>query len=903
MRSKLYHKYNSRARVETREDVITPLDHEAVEAAERIGASIEALGYDLSSNSYFSLSESDSDDRYEPVSPTTSQTAEQVNETYSPSCFDEDTASTDFLDHSINEQTYTGRYMHTSPVGKDSTGGNNGLFDSPSTEYQYSHGTIEEEKMDRGNAMNSVTSDDFLSVVQPWRESSDIPNKEDKMETGNTSLSMTDLLLAHQTRKRHQRMRSSTTRDLNHIFLSDKQDQPIQYSHHDEQLVDITKESALDTGPLLLDAASRGPRRGKRMNQPCTSTKSDTIFQGQDKAITVSGVSSVDLHKTSSISKEKGTFTVSRSEAKVSKANTLIIRRDASKVIKSQSSISRWGSPRRTTPDEQYLLRNNTTCLEHEMGSDIALAHEQNTRIERSYPKIGLMKRFSDKAVFPRMSPVDLATKTDDRVSAYIPSTTNTNITAKRPVNKRFETFNPQVSDSQGLTMPVATTTNILMGTGDNAPVTSGTGAKVLNTHAVRSEVVINSVTHEALDISTHKDLRMSTKPVQVSSEKMSFMKRSRRGFKRLAQSTTNATVGSIKNMMSSSAKGKRDASLSHVLIESEPTTTLVDSVETCLTPVEKLLDTKPPKFISKKVKCRGPYIKPASLIHLPSIGEVIEANSSEKFENVMAMTNTDLNDVYPIYPQTFFDTQPEQDTVDTALTRRKEDAVTSQVGDDFVENDILPKPGVSDDVSLSNWLRTSKTANISNAPASWLKCFANISIERDPDNCKEVFKDEASEEDDDEVKADIHEKQQSSFFSCCGFGYPRTGTEKSHAHDMDSESSKSQSTFDNDEFEEFVEAVRTLSLTYPTNEIGSIASLAQEDDISVSDERYNTITKAVAVIKRHAALYEVTEEELVSALAYRTEQQESDDWMMEVGEATDDFFDQVGNYLRIRGR
>ena len=57
----------------------------------------------------------------------------------------------------------------------------------------------------------------------------------------------------------------------------------------------------------------------------------------------------------------------------------------------------------------------------------------------------------------------------------------------------------------------------------------------------------------------------------------------------------------------------------------------LADEVETCLTPTEKLIDTKPPKFISKKAKNRGPYIKAAPFILLPSIGEVIENNSSEK--------------------------------------------------------------------------------------------------------------------------------------------------------------------------------------------------------------------------------------------------------------------------------
>ena len=217
-----------------------------------------------------------------------------------------------------------------------------------------------------------------------------------------------------------------------------------------------------------------------------------------------------------------------------------------------------------------------------------------------------------------------------------------------------------------------------------------------------------------------------------------------------------------------------------------------------------------------------------------------------------------------------------------------------------------MSKSDIFDDISLSNGLQSSRAINKPNIPASWLKCFANASMDRDTDDvvrCEKAFVDEASE-DEDEGKADIHEQQQTSFI-CCGFGTPRRTNDKDHGHevDLDTESSKSQSTFDNDEFEEVVQAVRTLSLTYPRNEIGSIATLGQEDDISVSDEMYSSINKAVAVIKRHAALYEVTEEELVSALAYRAEQQESDDWMMEVGEATDDFFDNVGNYLRIQGR
>jgi hypothetical protein len=907
IKSKLHHKYNSRSRLEIREDVNITSDREAMEAAERIGASIEALGYDLSSNSYFSLSESESEDRYEPVSPTTSQIAE-VNETYSASCFEKNSVDTDFIDHPVNEfnkQSCTERNMLPTPISNAVTGGTMCQFGGASTDYLYSYTTTVLASKDRASSMNSVTSDDFLSVVQLWEEPSITPKTDDTLEQEATSLTIPGLSPTQQTTKRPQRLRSKSTRDLNRIFLSDAQEQPIQSSVQDEQREAVPKEIASDNDLLVLEDPTQGQRRGKQMIRPYFRTKNDTVLKVQEETTSTSGVSSDDIPKTSIIPNEKGSFLLSKAKSNISKTNISITRRDTTKVSKSQACTSRWGSPRRTKPDKQYLLPNNTICSEHENGINAALAHEETTKNERTFPKKGLMMRFSDKASLQRTSYVDLSTKVEGCASVHIPPTVNTSVTPKPRANKSCNTLIHEVVKPDALTTSVVMTPNVFVYKGETKLVSTGMSANELNTQTVQSEVVINSVTRESLNFSSHEDLSFDTKLVQETNDKMSFMKRSKRGFKRFTKSTTKATMGSIKNILGSSVKGKEDASLSRDLKESEPTPYLADEVETCLTPTEKLIDTKPPKFISKKPKNRGPYIKAAPLILLPSIGEVIENNSSEKVENAKT-SNIDFNDVNQGNSLSLFESHTDQDAVETELIRRNKGAAISEEARDLVDNDTLSKSDIFDDISLSNGLQSSRATNKPNIPASWLKCFANASIDRDTDDVvrsEKAFVDETSE-DEDEEKADIHEQQQTSFI-CCGFGTPRRTNDKDHGHevDLDTESSKSQSTFDNDEFEEVVQAVRTLSLTYPRNEIGSIATLGQEDDISVSDEMYGSINKAVAVIKRHAALYEVTEEELVSALAYRAEQQESDDWMMEVGEATDDFFDKVGNYLRIQGR
>ena len=779
------------------------------------------------------------------------------------------------------------------------------LFGGASTDYLYSYTTTVLASKDRASSMNSVTSDDFLSVVQPWRESSINPKTDDTLEQKDTSLTIPGLSPAQQTIKRPQRLRSKSTRDLNRIFLSDAQEQPIQSSVQDEQRLAVPKEIASDKDPLVLEDPTQGQRRGKQMVRPYLTTKNDTALKVQEETTSASGVSSDHVPKTSIIPNEKGSFLFSKAKSNISKTNISITRRDTSKVSKSQACTSRWGSPRRTKPDKQHLLPNNKICSEHENGIDVALAHEETTKNERTFPKRGLMMRFSDKAGLQRTSYVDLSTKAEGCASVHIPPTVNTSVNPKHRANKSCNTLIHEVENPEALTTSVAMTPNVFVYKGETKLVSTGMSANELNTQTVQSEVVINSVTPESLNFSSDEDLSFDRKLAQEPNDKMSFMKRSKRGFKRFTKSTTKATMGSIKNILGSSVKGKEDASLSRDLKESEPTPYLADEVETCLTPTEKLIDTKPPKFISKKAKNRGPYIKAAPLILLPSIGEVIENNSSEKVENIKT-SNIDFNDVNLSNSLPFFDAHTNQDAVETELIRRDKGAATSEVARDLVDNDTMSKSDIFDDISLSNGLQSSRAINKPNIPASWLKCFANASKDRDTDDvvrCEKAFVDEASE-DEDEEKADIHEQQQTSFI-CCGFGTPRRTNDKDHGHevDLDTESSKSQSTFDNDEFEEVVQAVRTLSLTYPRNEIGSIATLGQEDDISVSDEMYSSINKAVAVIKRHAALYEVTEEELVSALAYRAEQQESDDWMMEVGEATDDFFDKVGNYLRIQGR
>lgn len=129
--------------------------------------------------------------------------------------------------------------------------------------------------------------------------------------------------------------------------------------------------------------------------------------------------------------------------------------------------------------------------------------------------------------------------------------------------------------------------------------------------------------------------------------------------------------------------------------------------------------------------------------------------------------------------------------------------------------------------------------------------------------------------------------------------------------HFEDSPSQGTQSTDDDDdtdeeegpegqddEFDEVINAYSMISTQYPDNEIEAIRTLGDET-YSASDETNLSIQKAVRVIKKHAAMNGVTEQELVEVLAYRAEQQQSDDWLVEVGEATDEFFDQVTAYIR----
>jgi len=134
--------------------------------------------------------------------------------------------------------------------------------------------------------------------------------------------------------------------------------------------------------------------------------------------------------------------------------------------------------------------------------------------------------------------------------------------------------------------------------------------------------------------------------------------------------------------------------------------------------------------------------------------------------------------------------------------------------------------------------------------------------------------------------------------FLCCAFGTPRSIVNKASepATETDFHSSRSESSDYQEDFEhhKLVDAVSALSTKFSEAVIREIAGLQAKDDVSVS-----SLVKAVRAIKQHAAINGVNENELVQALAYRTEQRESKDWMMEVGEATDEFFDQVADYIR----
>jgi hypothetical protein len=324
-----------------------------------------------------------------------------------------------------------------------------------------------------------------------------------------------------------------------------------------------------------------------------------------------------------------------------------------------------------------------------------------------------------------------------------------------------------------------------------------------------------------------------------------------------------------------------------------EPCTEAATEVDPCLTSPEDLSNPKTLMVVAKKkMKRRNSSFKSAPLILLPSIGETAESDGSANSRQVAVSAKAEnLGEIVDV---------PSKDS--TLEVARKVNLLNNTIDDDD---------------SLGDWLRHKlETEQVLEATGS-MGCYG---LEEPVDRFDVLVEDDESVQISthstasaaetyvpDEVPEKVHPANiggmhATSFFLCCSFGTRRpvveeTKTEPGSAiHFDDSLSQGTQSTdCDYDEgqveFDELINAYSTLSAQYPDDEIKAVRTLGDETH---SDETNVSVGKAIRVIKKHAAMNGVTEQELVEVLADHTTQRQSDNWLVEVGEATDEFFYQV---------
>jgi hypothetical protein len=864
---KLSWKNRARTKQETRQDIVP--DREAIEAAERVGAAIDALQLDRQSSSFSDLA-----DRYAITNKTSTMDgtldeenvlasktvdsailASRTRDPFDPSprkasgtlIDDVTTASVDddiyqdelTLNHSYMRQAKNFNYFLPNLCGAPS----HGLAASESHDYSHTitselSGTFVENVESKDTLFNGIdlskSGDTLFNGLDqiPSVASSDHSANDNVPLLSRSEMDSPSSPVAEKTQRRNmfQRVKSKSVRQLNFFQPNSHVEEPANADPSVAEAPAGTPE-VFDTEPSLDNLHSE-----KLDNVPVEVPSKKSRFQRA---------------KSNSLNGMNGFFTAKEPEGQTESAvDKRIVDRNVSPE-KKQNQASRWSSPFRNRRDDESVLSPQSLLFsDDEEGFDILLPQKASSKkVRHSSPFKGWMNRGS-KAAAPQRSP-------------------NVDISAK-------------ATSESGIVSDITNHGALKL-------------AQAGETECVNADLSISNVVNDSSTRARSTQAEPIPKPKTV-------MKLPKLGLKSL-----------IKKMKLKKLAGqRREKPVSSLSLE--PCTAVVTEVDACLTSPEDLANPKTLVTVAKKkVKRRNSSFKSAPLTLLPSIGETTESEGSANSRQVTVAEKAENFDSLYSNPVT-------------------EELVDVPFKDFTMEASNLLDNTIDDDDSLGDWLRQKEETEEAMQTTGWMSCYGveepvdRFTVPVEEDESVQVstngsvsvddasFQDEVPDKAHAENKADM---QATSYFLCCSFGTRRSVVEATKAelgsemHFDDSPSQGTQSTDDDDdtdeeegpegqddEFDEVINAYSIISTQFPDNEIEAIRTMGDET-YSASDETNLSIHKAVLVIKKHAAMNGVTEQELVEVLAYRAEQQQSDDWLVEVGEATDEFFDQVAAYIR----